>query len=380
MGKSAKSQSHGSQQGGRGDTSPLLPSDVSTLQRMGDELGEFLSSFEVEVDEALAAARAGRPDTFTRVEQILTYLLERYIGELGERSRPPAVTKQPTGLPVGSGLMAALTYLDARECSDCLSSLQAAVKALPARDAEPVGRKPIFLGTDAERRAMRREAEAQVTADRERVSALIAAVEEPLCRVLELLRGLLTRVVRVLTDRTPAGGSTRGASRPAEKRSYTQGQMDNAIREYKARRASNYDELVKRVEAGAKGAKKAAQEMFGRNAIANALGARAPAMVTKSPVWHEIARELQLPSKVTSGHGASRQVKMGLDMALERQADTQEDEVVIRAIRNEMCDRIRSTLGADEAEATIEKYRRGDMTEEDVEEMLTLFGSGENGK
>jgi hypothetical protein len=103
------------------------------------------------------------------------------------------------------------------------------------------------------------------------------------------------------------------------KRSRTQVDLDEAIREYKAERASTYYDLVDGVRRGTSGATKSARDLFGRNAIVRALGVTSAAMVSKSAVWQAIADELELrgPSRSTSRRPAQR---IGLDIAIEDQA------------------------------------------------------------
>lgn len=64
-------------------------------------------------------------------------------------------------------------------------------------------------------------------------------------------------------------GNTKKSVLPA-KRHWTQAELDDAIRDYKAKRASTYSDLVAGVKKGLKGATRKAQEMFGRNALAKA--------------------------------------------------------------------------------------------------------------
>jgi hypothetical protein len=79
----------------------------------------------------------------------------------------------------------------------------------------------------------------------------------------------------------PASAPT--AKADPELRSWTQKELDKAIRQYKAERAASYADLLDAVRRNKPGAKKKAQEIYGRNAIARALGVKAKAMVSKSP-------------------------------------------------------------------------------------------------
>ncbi|MCL2646270.1 MAG: hypothetical protein FWD61_04585 [Phycisphaerales bacterium] len=68
----------------------------------------------------------------------------------------------------------------------------------------------------------------------------------------------------------------------SELQSWTQTDLDNAIRQYKADRSAAYADLCEAVRKGSAAAKKKAKEVYGRNAIARALGVKSKAMVSKS--------------------------------------------------------------------------------------------------
>ena len=145
---------------------------------------------------------------------------------------------------------------------------------------------------------------------------------------------------------------------------------DRAIQ---ARRSSDYNELVNRVQAGKKGAALAAKKMFGRNAIARELRVRSAAMVSKSPVWQGIADALNLrKSKVTRG------AKIGLDIAIEEKAQQDSVPVIDSAIRCETIEMIESRLPRAEAEPIVERLHRGDMTDSQARELVAILS--ESGK
>ncbi len=186
--------------------------------------------------------------------------------------------------------------------------------------------------------------------------------------------------VRLATAEYSDGASIRGdvqhtgGSQQAEgkgypsKQSWTQPDLDKAIEEYKARRSSNFHQLVECVQRGDKGAKKAAQKIFGRNAIARALGVKASAMVSKSPVWCGIAGALGLRE-------AAAKKKIGLNIAMEERAVAAPVTEVDRVIRRETVGIIRQAFpdtsqGRACAEATIEKLTRGEMTDDQAREMV----------
>ena len=104
--------------------------------------------------------------------------------------------------------------------------------------------------------------------------------------------------------------------------------MDNEIRKYKADRAASYAELCEAVKRNQPGAKKKAAEIYGRNAIARALGVKSTAMVSKSPAWIAIAGELGLSlnrSRRTQGtRHTQKPGKIGHDIAVEEKSMTPE--------------------------------------------------------
>ena len=106
-------------------------------------------------------------------------------------------------------------------------------------------------------------------------------------------------------------------------RSWIQKDVDKAIRKYKAERASNYNDLCVAMKAGGKGAQKDARRLFGRNKIAGHL--QCPkAMVSKSPAWRAIAKELDLEGRTPGARGGGR---VGHDIGVE--------EASVEAYKNE---------------------------------------------
>lgn len=168
---------------------------------------------------------------------------------------------------------------------------------------------------------------------------------------------------------TPANGkSGKDRAKPALK-SWTQPDLDAAIREYKARRASNYGDLLEGVRAGRTGAKKAAQEMFGRNAIARELGVKAPAMVTKSPEWQSLADELGL-SRGKDRNTVQRR-KVGLEIALESSASNSQPALE-HAVRQETIQLIKKSMSKTEAAAVIEKLELGETTDDQARALIEV--------
>jgi hypothetical protein len=140
---------------------------------------------------------------------------------------------------------------------------------------------------------------------------------------------------RAERQRRPAGEATTPAAAAgprqalaakgkAETRPWTQRGLDEAIRQYKAQRGRNYVDLCEAVKAGNAGARKKAQEVYGRNAIARALRVKSKAMVSKSPAWVAIAAELELPLRRNRGAMGTRHTrrpgKVGHDIAIEEKS------------------------------------------------------------
>ncbi|HOI54064.1 MAG TPA: hypothetical protein PLP01_02335 [Phycisphaerae bacterium] len=121
-------------------------------------------------------------------------------------------------------------------------------------------------------------------------------------------------------DKTHKGKKTATVS----KRPWTQPDLNKAILEFKAQRAAAFKELVDALQSGRPGADKTAKELYGRNAIARALGVKSPCMVSRSPAWVGIARELGIPlarDRQAMGTRRTRQAgKIGMGMADEQKS------------------------------------------------------------
>jgi hypothetical protein len=154
-----------------------------------------------------------------------------------------------------------------------------------------------------------------------------------------------------------------------ELKSWTQLDLDNAIREYKAERASTYNDLLEGVKRGDPSAAKRASKIFGRNQVARALGVRSRAMVTKSPPWQQIAAELRLSKK----NGRATVHRIGMTVALEQAAVAGGESEVENVIRRETINLVEQSMPQQEAEATIEKLHRGEMTDNQVREMVMAY-------
>ncbi len=180
-----------------------------------------------------------------------------------------------------------------------------------------------------------------------------------------------------------------------EKRSWTQDDLDNAIRKYKADRASRYSELFEVVKEGNKKQKKkartAAQKLFGRNVIAKELRVKSRSMVSKSPAWEAIAEEFGFTlnrRRATGTRRTQKAGKIGLDIAVEQASvdsatrsgsapaaedslSQEESEETLREIR-----RLAESGKKDakkNAKGLLEKYQRGKMTDEEVRSTVAVL-------
>jgi hypothetical protein len=180
-----------------------------------------------------------------------------------------------------------------------------------------------------------------------------------------------------MESRTKAKPRKKAESPP--KQSWTQPDLDDAIREYKAQRASTYNDLVDGVKRGRAGAKKNARVLFGRNAVVRALGVKSAAMVSNSPVWQAIADELKLrgPSRSTPRRHSQR---IGLDIAMEDQAQATSAPILDQAVQQETIRLIEKSMPATEAKAIIEKLGRGDITDDAARELVDVVAQQQHDK
>ena len=149
-----------------------------------------------------------------------------------------------------------------------------------------------------------------------------------------------------------------------------QSDLDEAIRKYKAERASTYPELVDAVKKVRPGAIRAARKTFGRNAIAKKLGVKAPAMVSKSEAWQEIAGELQFGKK---HHAGKPRKRTGLDLAVAEASEACSDSAADEAVRNETLRLIQRTLPREAAEALSNQLSIGNISDDKARQMIETY-------
>ena len=156
-------------------------------------------------------------------------------------------------------------------------------------------------------------------------------------------------------------------SQSAQKRSWTQPDLDEAIREYKAKMFSTYNDLVNGVKCGRPGAEKSARETFGRNAIARKLEVRSPTMVGNSTVWQAIADQLGLHRSKPA-----KKKRIGIEFALEKQGVASSKSAVDQAIQRETVAMVNNGMPEKEAEATIEKLLGDEITDDEARELIDV--------
>jgi hypothetical protein len=145
-------------------------------------------------------------------------------------------------------------------------------------------------------------------------------------------------------------------------RSWSQLELDEAIRDYRARHAKQYRELLEAVGKNRRGAKRAAQKLFGRNAIGRELRCRSSAMVSLSPEWEKIRADFGF-SKGRTVKGA----RIGLSVALD--ALTKSRSPVDLAEEKEMREMV-ALLAADQKDAILRDVQTGKMSRERAIEVI----------
>jgi hypothetical protein len=173
------------------------------------------------------------------------------------------------------------------------------------------------------------------------------------------------------------------------KRSWTQPDLDEAIREYKAKRAPSFQQYVSLLDdpktpaSKKKAIRSQASKMFGRNVIAKKLGVKSAKMVSQSAPWVAIAEALGLERRAGKA-GTSRPVKIGHDIAVEKASvaasDTDEyaaaEAAILRAEREETLRRIRQLAESnlpkakESAKALFDEYQAGEKTDDQVRQTI----------
>jgi hypothetical protein len=195
------------------------------------------------------------------------------------------------------------------------------------------------------------------------------------------------------TDVSRAQTATSESSDPP-KQSWTQADLDEAIRQYKSKRASTVQQYLKVLDDPKAPAhrkkliRKQAAEVFGRNVIAPALGVKSAKMVSQSKPWIALAKELKLKRRSDPATVAMRpQNKIGHEIAVEQasmEAEATDDHaaVDIQAMqdeREETLRQIRKLAQSDQsnaqssAKSLYEQYEAGEMTDDQVRQTIAVL-------
>lgn len=182
------------------------------------------------------------------------------------------------------------------------------------------------------------------------------------------------------------------------RQSWTQNDLDEAIREYKARRSGSYQQFLllldnpKTPASAKRAARKQAGAIFGRNVLARSLGVKSARMVSQSQPWIAMAKELGLPRRTQTQAGVSRPTRIGQEIAVEQAslnaADTDDhaaaDASLLRKEREETLRQIRLLAESElpdaksHAKALHDRYEAGEMTDDQVRQTVAMLVDSAN--
>lgn len=151
---------------------------------------------------------------------------------------------------------------------------------------------------------------------------------------------------------------------PTPPRSWKQQELDAAIAAYRDDPAQEFAELRDLVQKGSEAAYQKAKALFGRNAIVRNLGVRGAAMVSKSPVWQELAADLSLPRGKAKPLPLRQFAVVSMDVALAAQADADDGNVLNNLMIAET---------QDEIDAFVRQARLRFQRAEDAEQFTALI-------
>lgn len=185
------------------------------------------------------------------------------------------------------------------------------------------------------------------------------------------------------------------------KRSWTAGELNEAIREYRAKRASTIQQFTSVLEnpnattSQKNRIRKNARKLFGRNAIARSLGVKSPRMVGESSAWKALAGMLELPRKKGDPTRRSSQQNNHIDapdipeIPRSAQKPYEADDASIPADVLEMKQDRDQTLKSirklatsgggvnrDQAQSLFDAYEQGEMTDEQVRQTVEMLLEG----
>lgn len=186
--------------------------------------------------------------------------------------------------------------------------------------------------------------------------------------VESLMKPFLSTAAAGSSATAGTGPPAKTAPKPkAEKQSWTQDDLDGAIRKYKADRAERYRDLAQAVKDRGEKAVKDARKLFGRNVIAKHFGVKSSSMVSKSQAWIAIAEELRIRGQPRKEpRSATLGSRIGLDIALEEKSrdDRHEDSEELRDARidKESVEQEIGELPDELAQPIFDKFLAGTLT------------------
>jgi hypothetical protein len=201
--------------------------------------------------------------------------------------------------------------------------------------------------------------------------------EDQLKRV-EDVEDALETVLRYLRQQgPPAGANGPQATSPAptaattqpEKPRWVQADADAAIRNYAAQHAHRLAPLRAGAQADQKDAIEAARLIVGRNTISRVLG-MSLGQVSKSPVYLQLRDEFHLERVRRALY---KRKAIGLDIAIEEKAMSEDDPVVEEVARREAAEFIRSKLDEEDAQLLLDQLERGTLSAEKAREYAQVM-------
>ena len=115
--------------------------------RVRRALHRFTEQLDVEVQKALAAARARQLAPLESVLQRCRYLQARHVTPEPIQGLPKRLVRKPDELVVTADLAAGLKAVEPHLLDACVQQLQAAVERLRPFEGRPFGRKPLAVAS-----------------------------------------------------------------------------------------------------------------------------------------------------------------------------------------------------------------------------------------
>ncbi|MER3440317.1 MAG: hypothetical protein C4296_02925 [Gemmataceae bacterium] len=174
---------------------------------------------------------------------------------------------------------------------------------------------------------------------------------------VEDVENALEDILRYLREQSQPSGSP---SAPRLKGRRSQADADAAISAFIAKHANQLAPLREGAQADRREAIQAARLLVGRNAINRALGVSLGA-VSNSEVYRQLSNEFHFERERPALNNSKA---IGLDIAIEEKAMTEDDPVVEEAARREAAEILRSKLDEDDAELLIGQMECGTLSVE----------------